>query len=287
MTVPARRVALGIAYDGTAWRGWQTQTGGQTVQDSLEVALQAFAGQKLPTICAGRTDTGVHALGQVVHVDAPFERDPIAWVRGVNSHLPESVSVQWASPVSEAFHARFSATSRSYTYVILNTPVRHPLWAGKAGWCFRPLDADRMHESAQLLLGEHDFSSFRSSQCQAASPIRTMTQATVEREGTFVILRFSANAFLHHMIRNLVGELVYLGQGKTTLEHFKAVIKAKDRTVAAPTYAAGGLYLTGVDYPPELLEVPEQPDILPLLSVGSQPSVLQAQQSTDLTHKPN
>lgn len=266
-TDAATRVALGIAYDGTAWRGWQTQPDGQTVQDRLEVALEAFAARKLPTICAGRTDTGVHALGQVVHVEAPFERDPMAWVRGVNSHLPESISVQWARPVSQAFHARFCATHRSYTYVILNTPVRHPLWSGRAGWCFRPLDAEQMNQAAQLLVGEHDFSSFRSSQCQAASPVRTMTHAQVVREGVFIVLRFTANAFLHHMIRNLVGELVYLGQGKTTLDHFKRVFKARDRTVAAPTYAAGGLYLTSVTYPSDLLEMPQVPDILPLLRV--------------------
>ena len=263
--VHPRRIALGVAYDGSGWSGWQTQPGGNTVQDCLEGALSKFAGVKLPTICAGRTDTGVHALCQVVHVDAPFAREPMAWVKGLNSHLPPSVSIQWAVPVEAAFHARFSAQSRSYTYVILNTPVRHPLWAGRAGWCFRALDEQRMNEAAQLLLGEHDFSSFRSSQCQAATPVRTMTHASVSRQGVFVVLKFTANAFLHHMIRNLVGELVYLGQGRTDMPHFASVLDARDRRRAAPTYAAGGLYLSGVQYPPELLQLPSQPDILPLL----------------------
>lgn len=261
------RVALGIAYDGSPWRGWQTQPGGQTVQDTLELALRSFAGVHLPTICAGRTDTGVHALGQVVHVDAPFHRDAIAWVRGLNSHLPATVSVQWAQHVSDEFHARFSALTRSYTYLILNTQVRHPLWSTRAGWCFRPLDVRLMHEAAQHLVGEHDFSSFRSSQCQAASPVRTMYQASVHRRGVFVVLQFTANAFLHHMIRNLVGELVYLGLGRTTLTHFVQVLNARDRTVAAPTFAAGGLYLGAVHYPEALLERSPTADVLSMIGL--------------------
>ncbi len=263
--VNPRRVALGVAYDGSTWNGWQTQPGGNTVQDCLEGALAKFAGVKLPTICAGRTDTGVHALGQVVHVDAPFDREPMSWVKGVNSHLPASIAVRWAMPVPLAFHARFSALTRSYIYVILNTPVRHPLWAGRAGWCFRDLDARRMNEAAQLLVGEHDFSSFRSSQCQAATPVRTMLHVNVRRQGVFVVLKFTANAFLHHMIRNLVGELVYLGQGRTDLAHFKSVLEARDRRRAAPTYSAAGLYLSGVKYPPELLQTPSEPELLALL----------------------
>lgn len=262
------RVALGIAYDGSGWQGWQTQPGGQTVQDQLELALEAFAGVEVSTICAGRTDTGVHATAQVVHVDVPFEREPVAWVRGVNSHLPESIAVQWAEPVTQAFHARFSAIGRSYTYLILNTPHRHPLWSKRAGWCFRALDADLMNDAARLLLGQHDFSSFRSSQCQAATPIRTMTHASVERHGDFLIVRFTANAFLHHMVRNLVGELVYLGQGRTNLLHFKEVLHSRDRRRAAPTFAPGGLYLTGVQYPQELLTADITANALPFFAVG-------------------
>lgn len=250
------RVALGISYDGREWAGWQTQPGGRTVQDKLQEALAAFIGQPVDTICAGRTDAGVHALDQVVHVDSPVNRHENAWVRGLNSFLPESIAVQWAREVSDDFHARFSATSRSYTYVISNTPVRQPLLARRTGWCFRPLDEARMLAGAQLLLGEHDFSSFRSSQCQAASPIRTIDVADVERRRSLVIIRLRANAFLHHMVRNIVGELVLLGIGKVDLAHFKHTLEARDRTRAAPTFSASGLYLTHVAYPPDLLSKP-------------------------------
>lgn len=250
------RMALGVSYDGRPWLGWQTQPGGQTVQDQLEAALQQFVGSAVPTICAGRTDTGVHATSQVVHIDVAVDRPDSAWVRGVNSFLPDSIAVQWAKPVTPEFHARFSATSRSYTYVLLNTPVRQPLWAGRAGWCFRPLDIDRMQQAAQILLGEHDFSSFRSSQCQAATPVRTMHSISLTRNGDLVLIRLKANAFLHHMVRNIVGELVLLGQGKTDLAHFERVFRAKDRAQAAPTFSASGLYLTDVDYPVELLAKP-------------------------------
>lgn len=259
------RLALGVSYDGRDWSGWQTQPGGRTVQDQIEAALSTFIGQPVSTVCAGRTDAGVHALGQVIHVDASVNRSQTAWIRGVNSFLPESIAVQWAHEVSEDFHARFSATSRSYTYVISNTSVRQPLLAGHTGWCFRPLDEDCMHQGAQLLLGEHDFSSFRSSQCQAASPIRTIDQASVERRAHLVLIHLRANAFLHHMVRNIVGELVLLGTGKTDLAHFKRTLKARDRTLAAPTFSASGLYLTRVVYPEALL--PKQPvSVSPLFS---------------------
>lgn len=247
------RVALGISYDGRDWSGWQTQPDGHTVQDQIEQALAAFIGQSVDTICAGRTDAGVHALGQVIHIDSPVTRDERAWVRGVNRFLPDSIAVQWAQEVSDAFHARFSATSRAYTYVISNTPVRQPLLAGRTGWCFRPLDESLMQAGATLLVGEHDFSSFRSSQCQAASPIRTMETIAVQRRANLVFIELRANAFLHHMVRNIVGELVLLGVGKTDLAHVKRTLQARDRTRAAPTFSAGGLYLTHVRYPSELL----------------------------------
>lgn len=248
------RIALGVSYDGRPWLGWQTQPNGQTVQDQLETALAQFLGRPTGTICAGRTDTGVHAIGQVVHIDVQVQRPLTAWVRGLNSLLPDSIAILWASSASPDFHARFSATSRSYTYVILNTPVRQPLWAGRAGWCFRPLDVEQMTLGAERLLGEHDFSSFRSSQCQAASPVRTMHDIQIERKGDLVLVHLRANAFLHHMVRNIVGELVLLGQGKTNLQHFDQVFRAKDRTRAAPTYSASGLYLTSVEYPAGLLD---------------------------------
>lgn len=250
------RVALGISYNGSKWSGWQTQPGGNTIQDKLEAALATFVGQPVPTICAGRTDAGVHATGQVIHVDSPVTRPESAWVRGVNSFLPESISVQWAREVSDAFHARFSATARTYTYVISNTPVRQPLLVGRTGWCFRPLDEVRMQAGAQVLVGEHDFSSFRSSECQAASPIRTIQVASVERYKHMVLIRLRANAFLHHMVRNIVGELVLLGVGKTDLAHVQRTLLARDRTLAAPTFSASGLYLTHVNYPKDLLSNP-------------------------------
>lgn len=259
---PMQRVALGVAYDGSSWRGWQTQPGGQTIQDQLENALHQFAGQPLPTICAGRTDTGVHALAQVVHVDAPFERTEYAWIRGLNRYLPDSIAVQWAQPVSVEFHARFSAQRRRYTYLILNRAHRHPLWQTRAGWCFRPLDETVMQQAANLLLGEHDFSSYRSSECQAASPVRTMYQIQIHRRGELLALKFEANAFLHHMVRNLVGELVYVGHGRRSLSDFERILNARDRTLAAPTYSAAGLYLTGVTYPQELIAMPAQSDDL-------------------------
>ena len=248
------RIALGVAYDGQPWQGWQTQPNGHTVQDQVEGALRAFVGQPIETICAGRTDTGVHATAQVIHIDVQVDRPQTAWVRGLNSHLPDSIAIQWAQPVSQSFHARFSATARAYTYVILNTPVRQPLWSGKSGWCFRPLDADLMHQAAQRLVGEHDFSSFRSSQCQAATPVRDMQAIGVKRHGDLVVVSLRANAFLHHMVRNIVGELVLLGQGKTDLIHFEDVVAARDRTRAAPTFSAAGLYLTEVVYPHDLLD---------------------------------
>jgi tRNA pseudouridine38-40 synthase len=250
------RIALGVSYDGRPWQGWQTQPNRQTVQDQLEAVLNQFLNLKVGTICAGRTDTGVHATGQVVHLDVDVQRPLNAWVRGLNSLLPDSIAVQWAREVGPEFHARFSALGRSYTYLLLNTPVRHPLWADRAGWCFRPLDHHLMQQAASLLVGEHDFSSFRSSQCQAASPVRTMHELTVQRQGDFILVNLRANAFLHHMVRNIVGELVLLGQGKTDLTHFSDVFKGRDRTRAAPTFAAGGLYLTHVQYPAQLLEQP-------------------------------
>jgi len=250
------RVALGISYNGSPWQGWQTQPSGQTVQDQLESALTQFVGDRVTTVCAGRTDTGVHALNQIVHLDAPVDRADTAWVRGVNSLLPASIAVQWASVVSETFHARYSALSRSYRYLILNAPVRQPLWDGRAGWCFRPLDEQVMLEGAQCLIGEHDFSSFRSSQCQAASPVRVLHELDVQRFGQFVVVSVKANAFLHHMVRNIVGELILAGQGKTNVAHVKRVLDGRDRTRAAPTFSAAGLYLTDVKYPETLLKVP-------------------------------
>lgn len=243
------RIALGIAYDGRPWQGWQKQPHGQTVQDTLERALQAFVGAPVSTVCAGRTDTGVHGLNQVVHLDTDVHRATESWVRGTNAHLPDSISVQWAQAVPAEFHARFSATARAYTYVILNTRVRHPLWQGRAGWVFQPLNIEAMQQAARCLLGEHDFSSFRSSQCQAKSPVRTIHKLDITQQGLRIVVQLRANAFLHHMVRNIMGALVQVGQGRETLDYVAKVLEARDRTQGAPTFSPDGLYLTDVTYP--------------------------------------
>ncbi|MEI2414829.1 tRNA pseudouridine(38-40) synthase TruA [Orrella sp. JC864] len=246
------RLALGISYDGSAWQGWQTQPHGRTVQDALQAALGEFTGQGLPVpvVCAGRTDTGVHAAMQVVHLDTPVSRRLESWVRGVNRYLPPSIAVQWAHPVPGDFHARFSAQARSYTYLLWNTRARVPLWAGRAGWCFQPLDVARMRLAADVLLGEHDFSSFRSAQCQAAHPVRVMHALHIDQQGELIVFRLRANAFLHHMVRNIVGQLVQIGQGRQPVSFMAELLARRDRTVAAPTFMADGLYLTAIDYPP-------------------------------------
>ncbi|MBO9355290.1 tRNA pseudouridine(38-40) synthase TruA [Bordetella petrii] len=247
------RVALGLAYDGSSWQGWQTQPHRQTVQDTLEAALGRFAGidGSIATVCAGRTDTGVHAAMQVVHLDTDLDRRPESWVRGVNAFLPPSIAVQWAQPVSDDFHARFSARSRTYLYVLWRGRVRPPLWAGRAGWCFQPLDVAAMRQAAALLLGEHDFSSFRSSQCQARHPVRTLQRLDIDERGPFLVFTLRANAFLHHMVRNLMGALLQIGQGRQPAQWMPALLAARDRRLAAPTFAADGLYLSAIEYPAE------------------------------------
>jgi len=245
------RIALGLSYDGSAWQGWQTQPHGHTVQDHLEAALGRFSGsgRPVPTVCAGRTDTGVHAAMQVVHLDTPLQRRDESWVRGVNAFLPDSIAVQWAQPVPEDFHARFSARSRTYLYLLWRGRVRPALWAGRAGWCFQPLDLDAMRAAAQCLLGEHDFSSFRSSQCQARHPVRTLHRLEIVERGDFVVFTLRANAFLHHMVRNLIGALLQVGQGREPVEWMARLLAARDRRQGAPTFAPDGLYLSAIEYP--------------------------------------
>jgi len=245
-------MALGLAYDGASWQGWQTQPNARTVQDALELALARFVGQNVDevnTICAGRTDAGVHAAMQVVHVDTQVQRRAQSWVRGVNAHLPPSIAVRWARPVPDDFHARFSARSRTYVYLIWNDPVRVPFWTGRAAWCFRPLDLDAMRLASRHLLGEHDFSSFRSSQCQAAHPVRTLHAITWRRRGALLIATLRANAFLHHMVRNIMGAMVYVGQGRLSPQDVGELLARRDRRLAPPTYAPDGLYLTAIGYP--------------------------------------
>jgi tRNA pseudouridine38-40 synthase len=244
-----RRVALGISYDGAGFCGWQIQPQVLSVQAAVESALQQFLGHASPTICAGRTDTGVHANAQVVHVDTPHEREPNAWVRGLNTYLPGTVSVHWAQPVSGEFSARLSATAREYVYVLLDDPVRPAQLAHQIGWTHRPLAVHPMQAAAQFLVGEHDFSAFRSSECQAASPVRTLAHVNVSRRGRLVTVHLRGNAFLHHMVRNIVGCLVYVGMGRWQPADVQRVLASKDRAQGAPTFAAAGLYLTRVEYP--------------------------------------
>lgn len=243
------RIALGLAYDGAPWRGWQTQPDGQTIQDELHKALLSFTTQPIETVCAGRTDAGVHAVGQVVHLDTAIDRKLESWVRGLNTLLPDSIAVQWAANVPDDFHARFSATARTYIYVLRNSRVRSPLTRSRAGWAYQPLNLQAMRDAAARLLGEHDFSSFRSSQCQAASPVRTLDTADIQQHGEFFVFTFKANAFLHHMVRNLMGTLLYVGLGRQPASWVDTLLAERDRRLAAPTFAANGLYFARVDYP--------------------------------------
>ena len=218
------------------------------MQDALEPALGAIAGQTIGVTCAGRTDRGVHALAQVVHFDTAAERPDSAWVRGVNALLPESVAVQWACRVSPEFHARYAAVSRTYRYVLLNRPVRPALAARYAGWHHAPLQLEAMREAAACLVGEHDFSAFRAAECQAKTPLRTLHSLTVERRGERIDFLVRANAFLQHMVRNIVGTLVYVGKGKYPPRWARTVLESRDRALAAPTFAAEGLYLEDIEY---------------------------------------
>jgi tRNA pseudouridine38-40 synthase len=258
------RIALTLAYDGGAFNGWQTQPGGTAVQDVLETALGSIAGHPVATICAGRTDAGVHALTQLVHFDTDAQRPESAWVRGVNALLPAGVAVQHCNLVDEAFNARFSASRRAYTYLIYRGAQRHPLFAAQTGWCFRDLNIAAMTRAAQALLGEHDFSAFRSSQCQARSPVRTMHRVLVREHGPLVIIEMQANAFLHHMVRNIVGALVWIGLSRRPASWLGELLEGRDRRLSAPTFAAQGLYLTGVDYPAHYQLPTWPPAVVPL-----------------------
>ena len=242
---------MGISYNGQAYQGWQSQLSGQTVQDRLEAALARFTTQKTSTLCAGRTDAGVHGLMQVVHFDTAVERSPSAWVRGTNSFLPRDIAIQWACPVPDAFHCRASALSRRYAYILLESQVRPSLEAGRVGWAFRPLALAPMQQAAELLLGEHDFSSFRASACQALSPIKHLQRLAITRRGAYWRFEFEANAFLHHMIRNLMGCLIAVGQGQYPPAWITQVLQARDRKVAAPTFSPDGLYFLGPRYAPD------------------------------------
>lgn len=246
-----KRIALGIEYDGSRWRGWQKQPDGHTVQDQLENAIFRFTQTRIPVACAGRTDAGVHALEQVVHLDTVVDREHFSWVRGVNSFLDASIAVRWACEVPSGpggFHARSSAIARRYRYVLYNHAVRSPLLKGRAGWVFRPLSLDAMQEASRFLLGEHDFSAFRAAECQAISPVKTMNHIGIERQGDCLVFTFEASAFLHHMVRNIMGSLIYVGKGDYEPAWIHTLLLGKDRNKAAPTFMPDGLYLAKVIY---------------------------------------
>ncbi len=247
-----QRIALGVSYNGQAYQGWQSQLSGRTVQDQLELALGKFTTHKMSTLCAGRTDAGVHGWMQGVHFDTPLDRTPSSWVRGTNRFLPPDIAVQWAQAVPDSFHCRASATARRYAYVLLQSPVRPSVEAGRVGWAFRPLQADAMRQAAAILLGEHDFSSFRASACQALSPVKTLNSLNISHKGAgatcYWRFEFEANAFLHHMIRNIMGCLVAVGSGDQPVHWMAEVLAARKREVAAPTFSPSGLYFLGPVY---------------------------------------
>ena len=243
-----QRLALGLSYRGSAYHGWQSQPDGRTVQDCVESALGEFAAVPVATLCAGRTDAGVHALNQVLHFDAPVQRDAFSWVRGTNRYLHKDIALQWCRPVSADFHARRSALGRRYRYLLLQSPVRPALEHTMCGWSFRPLDGDAMRAAALQLIGEHDFSSFRAAECQALSPVKTMRAIAIQRRGAYWRFDFDASAFLHHMVRNLMGCLLAVGEGRQNPDWLGEVLRARSRDAAAPTFAPDGLYFVGPYY---------------------------------------
>ena len=258
------RIALGLQYDGSPYAGWQVQHNQNTVQAELEKAITAFIGEEakgfpVQTITAGRTDAGVHALGQVVHFDTQVEREDFSWVRGVNSFLPGSIVVNWAKVVPEEFSARFSAFERTYIYALHAGPCRSPMIDARAGYVMLPpnqwFDIDAMKEAALCLIGEHDFTSFRSSECQSKTPVKTMYAIDIISAEPWLYFVIRGNAFLHHMVRNLVGSFLQIGRGKQKPEWMTQLLAAKDRHLAAPTFMPDGLYLSKIAYPPEF-EIP-------------------------------
>ena len=242
------RIALGVEYNGSDYFGWQSQPDGRTVQDNIQQAISRIACEPVSIIAAGRTDTGVHALEQVIHFDTMTERALSAWVRGVNAFLPSGIAILWAHPVEEEFHARFSAQARSYQYVLINRPVRSAVHHGSVGWFHAALNLKTMQEAAGYLIGTHDFSSFRAAECQAKSPVKTLSRLDIQQNGDTLIFNFTADAFLHHMVRNIVGCLVYVGKGKHPPIWIKQVLDARQRSVAAPTFSPDGLYLRRIKY---------------------------------------
>lgn len=245
----AQRFAAGVEYDGSGFFGWQVQSHARSIQSTLNAAISTVANETLTTAAAGRTDTGVHACGQVVHFDSAARRSVYAWLRGINSNLPADIAIQWVRAVPADFHARYSALARTYRYVILNRPVRSALDRHRACQLRTPLDADLMQAAGRTLIGEHDFSSFRAAGCQSKSPVRTVEHLEVVRHGDYIVVDIRANGFLYHMVRNIVGSLVRVGSGEATTRWLGELLALKDRREAAPTAPSGGLFLAAVHYP--------------------------------------
>lgn len=260
------RVALGVEYDGSRYHGWQAQPGLHTVQQVLEQALSQVADTEISVICAGRTDTGVHATNQIVHFDCENERTIRAWIHGANSYLPKDVCVRYGRETNDEFHARYSATSRRYRYVIFNAPIRPALSRGNVTWHYRPLDHKLMAKAGQFLLGENDFTSFRSVECQSHTPMRNVMKVDVVRHHDLVIIDITANAFLHHMVRNIAGVLMAVGSARQPVEWVQEVLLARDRKLGAETAPPYGLYLVDVCYP-EQFAIPKHP-LGPLMLSG-------------------
>ena len=246
------RIALGLEYDGSRYFGWQRQQNVDTVQQRLEQALSKVANETINTVCAGRTDAGVHATQQVVHFDTSQTRGGGAWTLGINSNLPADIAVRWAQPVNHDFNARFSAIARRYRYIIANTRLRPGIHSHGVSHYYQPLDEQAMQAAAPVLLGEHDFTSFRATHCQSRSPYRNISHLRVSRRGDFVFVDIKANAFLHHMVRNIVGSLIVIGSHEQSPQWLGEVLACRDRTQAAATAKPGGLYLVQVDYPEQL-----------------------------------
>lgn len=256
------RFAMGIEYDGAEFFGWQRQSHAASVQQSVEKALAVVADHPVTVICAGRTDTGVHARGQVVHFDSPSERSERQWILGINSNLPDAVRILWVKAVDDSFHARFGAHSRSYQYRILNRWVRPAIGVAYYGWCRDALDETQMHEAAQVLIGRHDFSAFRSAGCSAQHAIREVTKLDVTRHGDIVTIDITANAFLYHMVRNIVGSLIVVGNGEKSIQWFGGVFQGQDRKLAGVTAESRGLCFMNVRYDPKY-ELPEKVEAFP------------------------
>ena len=250
------RIALGIEYDGSAYNGWQSQNHGHGVQEEVERAVTSVANDKVKVVCAGRTDTGVHALEQVVHFDTDAERSEYSWIFGSNANLPDNISILWAKPVSDDFHARYSAQRRQYRYVILNRSVRPALHSRYATWFYKPLDEDRMATAAQALVGTHDFTSYRTVHCQAKNPVREVSRLDVKRYNEFIYIDIEANAFLHHMVRNIAGVLMAIGTGEQAVTWAKEVLDFRDRTLGGVTAGANGLYFMRAQYP-DVFQLPQ------------------------------